>query len=410
MLRPLRHRDFALLFSGTAVSMFGDGLFIVALAWQAYDLRNTPSTLAIVGVAWTLPLVLFLLAGGVIADSFERRRILLISDLMRGLATGTIGVLSVTGSLTLGLMLPLVALYGAGEALYRPAFTAIIPMLVPDPHLVQANALKEFAEPAGMQILGPAVGGILISATGGAGWPFVVDACTFLASMAAVFFIRRMPAPGAPPTLRAAVADLREGLRYVRARAWLWGTLLGAALAVFCFDGPLEVLLPFVVRNEFDGGGALLGAIFAAGGAGALLAAVAVGTRGMPRRPVAFLFAAFSVAMAALALIAVASAAWMLFVIVAVIFGGFTAGSVVWNTLVQARVPGEMLGRVSSLDWMVSVSLLPISFAVTGPVAELVGIDATLIGAGLLAAAAMLGVLWAVPAIRAPDREPAPVD
>lgn len=408
VFRPLRHRDFALLFTGTAVSMFGDGLFLVAIAWQAYDLKNSPSTLALVGVAWSLPLVVFLLAGGVIADAYERRRILIVSDVMRGAASASIGVLSVSGGLTLGMLLPLVALYGVGEALYRPAFTAIMPMLVPAPSLVEANALKEFAEPAAMQIAGPAVGGVIIAAAGGAGWAFIADAATFVVSIAAVLFIRRLPAAGAPPTVRAAVADLREGLRYVRARSWLWGTLLGASLAVFSFDGPLEVLLPYVVRNEFAGGGALLGAIFAAGGAGALAAAVVIGTRGMPRRPITFMLGSWAVATAALAGIAFATAAWQLFVVIAIVFGGLTAGVIVWNTLIQTRVPGEMLGRVSSLDWMISVGLVPISYAITGPLAELAGIDSTLIGAAVLAPLAIVGVLLLVPGIREPDRAPAP--
>ena len=88
ILRPLRIRDFALLFGGTTVSMFGDGIYLVAIAWQVYELSNAPTALSIVGVAWTLPMVLFLLVGGVMGDRFDRRRLMIAADTLRALAIG----------------------------------------------------------------------------------------------------------------------------------------------------------------------------------------------------------------------------------------------------------------------------------------------------------------------------------
>lgn len=136
ILRPLRERDFALLYTGVAVSLVGDGISLVAIAWQVYDISNVPTALSLVGVAWTLPMVLFLLVGGVLADRFERRRLLFASDLIRGFAMAAIGLISIAGAIELWHMVVLVGLYGVGQALFAPAYDATIPEIVPRPLLV----------------------------------------------------------------------------------------------------------------------------------------------------------------------------------------------------------------------------------------------------------------------------------
>ena len=158
ILRPLRIRDFALLFGGTAVSMFGDGIYIVAIAWQVYDLSNAPTALSLVGVAWTLPMVLFLLVGGVLGDRFDRRRLMIGADALRALAIGVIAVLAFAGTLELWHLVALVAVYGAGEALFAPNFQAVVPDVVPQRLLVEANSLQQLAEPVAYRFVGPARG------------------------------------------------------------------------------------------------------------------------------------------------------------------------------------------------------------------------------------------------------------
>jgi MFS family permease len=168
VLRPLRERDFALLFTGITVSLVGDGIYLVAIAWQVYDISNVPTALSLVGFAWTLPMVVFLLVGGVRADRFERRRLLIASDVMRGLAIAGIGVILLAGAIELWHVVVLVAVYGVGQALFAPAHEATIPEIVPRPLLLQANSLYELAEPIAYRFAGPALGGLLVAGVGGA--------------------------------------------------------------------------------------------------------------------------------------------------------------------------------------------------------------------------------------------------
>jgi hypothetical protein len=190
----------------------------------------------------------------------------------------------------------------------------------------------------------------------------------------------------------------------VRANAWLWATLCSAALALLATYGPFEVLLPYIIRNDLGGDAATFGVVLSAGGLGSIAAALAIGRRGAPRRYMTFMYVAWAVAIGLDIGVAVAIAAWQMCVIAFVSFGCSTAGMVVWNTLLHTRVPPEMIGRVSSLDWFVSIGLIPVSFAVTGPVAELIGARTTLAVAGLLGVAACAFLF--VPGVRDPERRP----
>ena len=401
MLRALRHRDFRLLWIGQAVSLLGDGIYLVAIAWLVYDISNEPSALALVGLAWTLPQVAGLLVGGVLSDRLERRRLLVIADLLRLGAISVIAALALAGEAELWHLVVLVVFYGLGEALFQPAFTAIVPDVVPREELLQANALKELMEPLGLRFAGPALGGVLI-AVFDVGVAFLVDACTFAVSAVAVSLMTRQPPP------REAVGsmrrDLAEGFAYVRAHAWLWATLIGAALFLFLTFGPFEVLLPYIIRNDLGGDADTFGLVLAAGGLGSIMAAITLSRAGIPRRFVTFMWCAWFVGDLLIVVLAVAGAAWQMCLIALVSFGLGTAGMVVWNTMMNTLVPAEMLGRVSSFDWFVSMGLIPLSFAVTGPVAELLGARTTLALSGLLGAFTLAFLF--VPGVRDPERAP----
>ena len=168
ILRPLRHRDFRLLWIGMTASLIGDGIFIVSLAWQVYQLSNAPTALSIVGVAMTVPQIVFLLLGGVVSDRFDRRRVMIAADALRALSLIALGLLSIApeGTLQIWHVMIVAAVFGAGTAFFGPAFDAIVPQLVPDHDLNQANSLDQFVRPAAARMLGPAVGGWLIAAWG----------------------------------------------------------------------------------------------------------------------------------------------------------------------------------------------------------------------------------------------------
>ena len=404
ILAPLKERNFALLWTGMTVSLVGDGILLVALAWKVYELSNKPSSMAVVGLAMTIPHVALLLLGGVASDRFDRRRVMIASDAIRGTAIGILGVLTVTDQLHLWHVFVLVAVYGAGTAFFGPAFDALVPDIVHDDHLIQANAIEQFARPAAHGLAGPALGGLLIAA-GGSGVAFLVDSATFLVSMACLLRVRTPAA--AVATEVAVLDDVKEGFRYVRANPWLWATLLAATFAYLLFTGPVDVLLPYLVKNELNAGAGTLGLILAVGGIGAIGAALAVGTLGTPKRSMTFIYLAWTVSTLALVGYGLARNAWQAALVCFVFNALETAGTVVWLTTKQRLVPRALLGRVSSFDWFISTGLVPLSFAIVAPVTAAIGARNTLMIAGGLGAAVTFAFLW-VPGVRAADNRPAP--
>jgi len=400
LLAPLRDRSFALLWTGMSVSLVGDGILLVALAWKVYELSNAPVALAAVGVAMTVPHVALLLVGGVVGDRFDRRRVMMASDAVRGLAVALLGALALSGHLRLWHVLGLIAVYGAATAFFGPAFDAVVPDIVPADQLVQANAIDQFARPLALRMVGPALGGLLLAA-GGAATAFLVDAATFAVSIGCLLGVRPAayrdePEPAESPSV---LADVRDGLRYVRANAWLWATFVAAAFAYLLFMGPVEVLLPYLIKNELHAGPGVFGAVLAVGGLGALAAALAVGRLGTPRRSMRFVYLAWTGSTLMLAVYAVVGAAWQVMAVSLAFSALESAGTVVWLTVKQRLVPRALLGRVSSLDWFISTGLVPLSFAVTAPLAAAVGARATFLVAGVLGAAVTLAFLF-VPGVR----------
>jgi DHA3 family tetracycline resistance protein-like MFS transporter len=410
---PLRRRDFRRLWLGTCASLLGDGAFTVALAWQVYVISDAPTAMGIVGVAMTVATIVFLLLGGVASDRFDRRRVMLTADAVRFVAVGILAVLTLTHALELWHVVVLVVAYGTGQAFYAPAFDAFVPDLLPEEELAQANALDQVVRPIALRMAGPALGGVLTGVLG-AGAAFALDAASFAASAVALLAIA--PRPARPRDDAPSLAgELREGIRFLRGRAWLWATFASAAVAYLLFMGPVEVLVPYVVKHELGGGAGAVGAVFAAGGLASVLAAVVVARRGLPRRDMTFMIVAWTLATLAVAGYGLGTAVWQLMIASALFNALETAGTIAWATMKQRHVPAAMLGRVSSLDWLISIGLLPLSFALAGPVSEAIGARATLVGAALLGAAVTAAALL-VPGVRAvegarpprPRTEPAP--
>ncbi len=396
LFRPLRSRDFRLLWAGQTVSLVGDGIFLIAMAWTAFQLWNSPASLSIVGIAMTVPLIACLLLGGAVSDRFDRRRVMIASDAARAVAVGAIAVLDLTGRLDFATFAALVAVYGAATAFFTPAFEAIVPTIVGPEELAQANSLDQFMRPGALRLVGPALGGWVV-AFAGSGGAFAVDAGSFLVSMAAVAAIH----PVAPSAEQAGstAAAIADGFRFVRSQAWLWVTLLSAAVAYLAFLGPTEALVPFVVKNDLHASAASLGLVFAAGGIGAIGAALVMGQRGQPRRAVTFMYACWTLATIAVAGYGLGRSTVQLMVACLVFNALEAAGTIVWATIKQRHVPRRLLGRVSSLDWMISIALLPLSYALTAPVASLVGARTTLVGAAAIGAAVTFAALFA-PGVR----------
>ncbi|MEA2522692.1 MAG: hypothetical protein QOI81_2338 [Actinomycetota bacterium] len=403
ILRPLVNRDFRLLWSGLAVSLMGDGIYLVSIAWLVlgkYDLK----ALSLVGLAWTLPTVLLLMATGVLTDRLPRRRLMFVADAVRLLAIGAMGALTITGVVRLWHLVVLAAVYGAGEALFGPANSAIIPDLVPVEQLVQANALSQFVRPAAQMLLGPALGGVLVR-TVGPGWAFIVDAATFAWSASMILRMTERPAVRDPDADTTHWADLKEGFQFVRSRTWLWVSMSVATVSLLCFWGPFEVLVPDLVKKDLHGSALDLGLVFAAGGVGAIIAAGVSGQRKMPRRPLTVMYVSWALGTFLLIGFGLARSLWPMFLVSALCQAMFTILMVNWFTVVQILVPARIRGRVSSLDWFVSTAGVPVSFALTGPIAAALGPRHTLIWAGAVGGGLIVLTVLFVPGILSPERD-----
>jgi hypothetical protein len=267
-----------------------------------------------------------------------------------------------------------------------------VPEVLPADDLAQANALDQFVRPIALRLAGPALGGVLIDLLG-AGTAFALDAASFVISAAALLAMAPAVRRAVPAAGGSVARDMREGLRYVRGHVWLWATFASAAIAYLLFMGPAEVLLPYIVKNDLHGSAADLGIVFAAGGIGSVGCAVVVGQRGLPRRDITFMYLAWTLATLAVAGYGLASAVWQLMAASLAFNALETAGTIVWATAKQRHVPAALLGRVSSLDWLISIGLLPLSFALTGPVSGAIGAQSTLIAAGVLGAVVTFAAL-----------------
>jgi MFS family permease len=399
---PLRQRDFRLLWTGMAVSLLGDGIFLVAVAWQAYAIADRPSSLAYVGIATALPQVAALPVAGVVADRFSRRTVLLIADVARACALVALTMIVLNNQASLVALCAVGAVLGIGTAFASPAMDALVPQLVPRDQLIQANVIDQFMRPATIQLAGPALGGVAVAAFGSSG-AFCFDAATFAVS--ALCTSRMQCAGVVAPTMRANIrSEVADGFRYVRRHSWLWATFVSAAFTYLLIIGPTQVLLPFIVRNSLHQSAFTYGLVLAAGGVGALIGALFAARRSGSRRPIAFIYGSWTLATIAVAGYGIATNAWALAETAVVMNGAEAAGTVLWATLKQRRVDNAMLGRVSSIDWGVSTALLPASYALTAPIAHLLGPRPTLVLAGELGAAVTLGFLL-LPGLRN-DKEP----
>jgi MFS family permease len=391
-LAPLRERPFRLLWLASATSAVGDAMTPVALTFAVLDATDSAAALGIVFAAFTLSHSVFILAGGVWADRLERRVVMLSCDVIRGIALLGLAVLVISGRAALWQFVVLAAVVGAAESFFAPASTGLVPQTVSRARLQNANALLALNRSASW-IVGPALSGLIVAAVG-AGWVFAIDAATFAASATILGMLRVGSVLVAER--RSFLTELAEGWRAVRERRWLWVCLMSFGIGNMAW-GAQGVLGPIVAEDEL-GGAAAWGAILTAGGIGGAVGGV-VALRWRPSRPLVasllvvlamaayLLLFAFSLPTAVLALGAFAA------------FVSIVVGNTLWETVLQSEVPQDVLSRVSSYDWALSLVFMPIGFALWGPISDLVGVHAAFVAAAVVFAATKLGPV-AVPDVR----------
>jgi MFS family permease len=397
-IRPFRHRDYRFLVASMGVSLFASGMWIVALVWQVIELGGGPSELSLVATASSLGLLLSVLIGGVAADRLPRRALLIVVELVRIGTALAVGLLAVTGMLHLWHLAVVAFLIGAAEAFFFPAYTALLPTLLPPDELLAANGVEGMLRPVAQQALGPALAGVVV----GAAAPSVailVAGGLYTVALLALVAMRTFPVPAAAEG-SSVLGELREGFGYLFRTGWLFATLAFASLYVLVLIGVFEVLLPFAVRDQTGSGAGGFAFVLGAFGVGGAIGSLVVSSLRMPRRYLTTMILLWGAGAAPMALIGMTDRLWVMGLAAFVV--GFTgsAAMVIWGTLLQRRVPPHLLGRVSSLDFFVSLALMPVSMAVAGPVGEWIGIPTTFVLAGavpvFLAVAAILA--WRLPA------------
>ncbi|MFR9804240.1 MFS transporter [Pseudonocardia sp. RS010] len=397
-LRPFRHRAYTMLAVSMAASLFAGGLWIVALVYQVIALGGGPSDLSLVSAAAATGLLASVLLGGVAADRVSRRLLLRLVETVRVAMAGLAATLALAGHLQLGHLAAIAFAVGAAEAFFYPTYSAILPTLLPPDELLAANGLEGVLRPVAMYAAGPALAGGLVAAFG-PGVALGGAAAGYALALLPLLAMRVPPAADDERERTSVLADLREGFGYLLRTGWLFATLAFAVLLVLVVIGPIEVLLPFAVRDQTSsgpGGYALVLAAFGLGGAaGSLIASAGR----MPRRYLTVMILLWGVGGVPLAAIGFAERLWVMGAIVAVVGAAHGGAMVIWGTLLQRRVPPHLLGRVSSLDFFVSLALMPVSTALAGPVGETIGIPPTFVIAGLapVPLAVLALVLWRLP-------------
>jgi predicted MFS family arabinose efflux permease len=386
MVTLLRHREFRLLVGGQLLSTVGDRIVIVALALYVTRI-GTPTDVGLVLGAATVPMIAFLLLGGVWADRLPRHRVMLASDLVRAALHALLAVLIFTGAVEIWQIVVIEALFGAAEAFFRPALTGLTPQTVPEADLQPAKAAMGAVE-TGASFAGPALATLLVLGAG-AGWAFAADAATFLVSAAMLARMRPRARGDAPPERMPLRVELREGFDAVRSRAWVWMTLTAFSICLLVAYAPLSVLGPTVGEDRY-GDVAVYGVLMASQGAGALIGSL-IGFRWAPRHPLRTGLLAmllWPIALGSFALGAPLPIVYPLELFSGVAFALFI---VWWETALARMVPPHLLSRVTSFDWMGSLALMPIGYVLAGPLGESLGAGPVLLGGAVVAAGALVG-------------------
>ena len=393
VLTPFKFREYRLLITAVSLSIFAEGMWAVVMALQVIELDDDPASLSLVATCLGAGLVAFVLVGGLAADRINQRAIIIAVETVNVIAVSAIAALGLVGALKIWHMAVAAAALGIAAAFFFPAYSAILPRILPAEQLLAANGVEGVVRPVFQSAVGPAIAGLVVGAT----FPSlgaVVVAVLFAIGLILLVATRLKTPVQQPDQEKPRLArDLREGFMFMLRTPWLLWTLLFASMFVLVVLGPIEVLLPFIAKQRFEDGAQTFGFILAFFGVGSALGALAVSSGRLPRRYLTVMMTMWSVGSIPLVVVGVTSSFPLMAAATFVI--GFTdgAGMVIWGTLLQRRVPTQMLGRVSSLDFFVSLAFMPVSFAIVGPLSKVVSMQTIFLVAGiapvLLAAVAM---------------------
>ncbi|WP_425840934.1 MFS transporter [Microbacterium sp. PA5] len=398
-VRPLGHRDFRMLFTAVVLSIFAAGMWAVVMVYAVIDTGGGPLALSLVAAANAVGLLACAIPGGIVADRVSRRLVLRAIETVNVLAIASVVVAGWLGALTVPHLTIVSFLLGGGAGFFFPAYSAVLPRILPQAQLLAANGLESAIRPALQQAAGPAAAGILLAALLPA-QAAVVILLAHAGALVVLLFLRPEPVAAqgdghgetagekaegsAAAGVRGILRDLREAVVFTLRTPWLLWTLLFATLWVLFTVGPETVLLPFVTAERFGDDPRLFGFLLAFFGAGGGVGSLFVSSLPLPRRYLTAMTLVWGFSTLPYIAIGLTQSYAVMAISCALAGFGFSYGNVIWGTLLQRRVPRHMLGRISSLDFFVSLALMPLSMAIAGPVAQVVPLSVIFVVAGIV--------------------------
>lgn len=433
VLRPFRSVDYRILMVAMSMSLFGSGMWAVAMVYEVIALGGDEVAVAVVGTATASGLIATAILGGIAADRLPRRWILRTVELLNLLAVGFSATLGMLGQLQVWHLAITGAALGIATGFFFPAYSASLPRILAEDELLAANGIEGMGRPVLTQALGPAVAGYITAAIAPEIAIMVIVGAHALAFIALWFLHPRvdtddvgtsdsaalnehsgsvvLPVTGAillPPlsgtgevsqrqgsaSARTSVwQDLREAVKYVVGTPWLAWTLGWSAFILFFYLGPLEVLTPFLIREQLGLGSDAFASVLAGFGIGAAVGSLVISSFPLPKHYLTVMLSLWGLPLALFGLFGFVGNLWIIVALAFVIGATGGAGTVIWGTLLQRRVPRRMLGRVSSLDFFVSLALMPLSTAIAGPVGKLFPVEWVFATVGAVTVAATIFVL-----------------
>ena len=379
---------------------FAYGVWTIALVWEVIRIGGGPAQLSVVSTAGAVGVLLPALLAGVIADRVPQKLIVMTVATAEVISYSVVTVLSLTEVTRLWQLAVVSLCIGMGMAFYYAAYSAWLPAMVPESTLLAVNGFEGMVRPLVAQAIGPGVAGVVV------GLYSPGAACLVAAVAAAIGVAVQVRIPRTPVRrdlsqvdthpVRGAISDMREGVVYLFATPWLFATLLFACLMVLATMGPFEVLVPFIIKDRLGGDAGDHALVLAAFGVGGAIGSLGMASMRMPRRYLTWMNLVWGLACLPLVVIGYATQLWTVALSALVLGILFSAPMVIWGTLLQRRVPPDLLGRVASLDFFVSIALMPVSMALAGPVADAIGVATTFLIAGVTPIGfAVVAIVWA---------------
>ncbi len=406
MLRALNNRPFAFLWSGQTISRLGDSLYRIALSWWVLEKTGSALAMGTVNIVSMVPMLLFMLFGGVLVDRLPRSAVMFTSDLLRGLLVGGVAILAALNLLEIWHIFIISAVFGIVSSFFEPAYIAVFPEIIQADALAGANSLTTLSREI-TGIVGPSLGALLV-ATGGTPLTFALDSASFFLSALALLpllkhdrLVRTVAEPKKAENANM-LGDLMTGFKAVAASPWLWVTISVAALANMVEGGAFSTSLPFLVSDVWKMDVKTLGFVYSALSVGAVICALIMGNAPKMHKRGYIAYASWFMIGASILLLGVQKNLWISLAGAALLGAAGASFGLIWTSSLQELVPSELLGRVSSIDFLGSYTLMPIGYALAGWATDKLGASYVFIVAGIVVAVLSLLALLH-PAIRKMD-------